>query len=206
MKGKHDKALMEIIVDPIDEQLNRFERDIRQLKIEYEQYFGGGRKRPPAEIEWRLDTVLKRYGDRGAQMNYAQRFKFGNLSETYARYRDVLHKRLRKHEEGTVERHYGAAARALQAEQARSRRAQLQTLAIASANPAREPKNVDQLYEQFRTALESSGESTARLSREQFEQFVRQKTEQLRGQSGSQVVEFVVSIEGGKARLKARVT
>ncbi len=115
---------METIVDPIDEQLNRFERDIRQLKIEYDQYFGGGRKRPPAEIEWRLDTVVKRYGDRGAQMNYAQRFKFGNLSETYARYRDVLHKRLRKHEEGTVQRHYGAAARALQAEQARSRRAQ----------------------------------------------------------------------------------
>ena len=94
---------METIVDPIDEQLNRFERDIRQLKIEYEQYFGGGRKRPPAEIEWRLDTVLKRYGDRGAAMNYAQRFKFGNLSETYARYRDVLHKRLRKREEGTIE-------------------------------------------------------------------------------------------------------
>jgi hypothetical protein len=201
---------METIVDPIDEQLNRFERDIRQLKIEYDQYFGGGRKRPPAEIEWRLDTVLKRYGDRGAQMNYAQRFKFGNLSETYARYRDVLHKRLRKHEEGTVQRHYGAAARALQAEQARSRRAQVEPLAIASANPARETKpdtkNVEQLYEQFRTALESSGESTARLSRQQFEQFVQQKTQQLRGPSGSQVVEFVVSVEGGKVRLKARVT
>jgi len=201
---------METIVDPIDEQLNRFERDIRQLKIEYDQYFGGGRKRPPAEIEWRLDTVLKRYGDRGAQMNYAQRFKFGNLSETYARYRDVLHKRLRKHEEGTVQRHYGAAARTLQAEQARSRRAQVEPLAIASANPARETKpdtkNVEQLYEQFRTALESSGESTARLSRQQFEQFVQQKTQQLRGPSGSQIVEFVVSVEGGKVRLKARIT
>ncbi len=201
---------METIVDPIDEQLNRFERDIRQLKIEYEQYFGGGRKRPPAEIEWRLDTVLKRYGDRGAAMNYAQRFKFGNLSETYARYRDVLHKRLRKREEGTIDRHYGAAARALQAEQARSRRAQPETLAIACANPTREikpgTKNIEQLYEAFRTALESSGESTARLSRQQFEQFVQQKTQQLRGPTGSQIVEFIVSVEGGKVRLKARVT
>ena len=30
----------------IDEELGQLERDIRQLKIEYDQYFGGGRKRP----------------------------------------------------------------------------------------------------------------------------------------------------------------
>ena len=30
----------------VDEDLNQIERDIRTLKIEYEQFFGGGRKRP----------------------------------------------------------------------------------------------------------------------------------------------------------------
>ena len=30
----------------IDDDLNSIERDIRTLKIEYEQFFGGGRKRP----------------------------------------------------------------------------------------------------------------------------------------------------------------
>ena len=33
----------------IDEDLGQIERDIRTLKIEYEQYFGGGRPRPPAD-------------------------------------------------------------------------------------------------------------------------------------------------------------
>ncbi len=198
---------MAIDTDPIDEQLKLFERDIRQLKIEYDQYFGGGRKRPPTDIEWRIDVVLKRYGDRGAEMNYAQRFRYGNLSQTYARYRDIFHKRLRKREEGTVDRHYGSAARAVQAERARSRRAQPKALAaVVCTNPAREPKKVEQLYEAFREALETSGETTTRLSREQFEQFLRQKTEQLREQSGSRVVEFVVSVEDGKPRLKARIT
>ena len=110
---------METVPDPIEEHLNQFEHDIRQLKIEYEQYFGGGRKRPPADVEWRIDLILKRYSDRGAAMNYAQRFRFGNLAQTYARYREVFHKRLKKQEEGTVERHYGAAARAVEAERAR---------------------------------------------------------------------------------------
>ena len=197
---------METVTDPIDQQLNQFDRDIRQLKIEYEQYFGGGRKRPPAEIEWRIDVVLKRYSDRGAEMNYAQRFRFGNLSQTYARYRDVFHKRLRKHEEGTVDRHYGAAARAVEAERARVRRAEPKALAaVVCADPAREPKKVEQLYDAFREAIERSGQDVSRLSREQFEQFVRQKTDQLRKQSGSRVVEFVVSVEGGKPRLKARI-
>ncbi len=104
--------------DPYDEELNQFERDIRQLKIEYEQFFGGGKKRPPADIEWRLDAMVKRHGDRGTSMNYAQRFRYSNLLQTYARYRDIAQKRMRKREEGGVSRHFGAAARAIQAERA----------------------------------------------------------------------------------------
>ena len=151
--------------------------------------------------------ILKRYSDRGAEMNFAQRFRFGNLTETYARYRDIFHKRLRKFEEGTVERHYGAAARAMEAERARARRSEARSIAaVVCADPAREPKKVAQLYDAFREALERTGDTTGRLSREQFEGFLRQKTEQLRKKSGNAVVEFVVSVEDGKARLKARVT
>ena len=50
----------------IDEELGQLERDIRQLKIEYEMYFGGGRKRPPTEIEWRVELMVKRYATRSA--------------------------------------------------------------------------------------------------------------------------------------------
>jgi len=39
----------------VDDDLNQIERDIRTLKIEYEQFFGGGRKRPPTDTQWRVD-------------------------------------------------------------------------------------------------------------------------------------------------------
>jgi len=65
----------------IDEDLGQFERDIRQLKIEYDQYFGGGRKRPPTEIEWRIELMVKRYGERGGELKFAQRFRFNNLTK-----------------------------------------------------------------------------------------------------------------------------
>ena len=187
-----------------DEDLSRLERDIRQLKIEFEQYFGGGKKRPPSDIEWRIEQVIKRYGDRAAEMNYGQRFRYGNLTQTYSKYREIFHKRMRKREEGTVERHFGAAARAIQAERARSGTASPSPVAVTCSDLERESGKVDELYRAFREALNSSGESVERLSREKFQKFLLQKSEQIRKQRGEQI-EFLVSIENGKARLKARV-
>jgi len=102
-------------VATIDEELSQLERDIRQLKIEYDMYFGGGRKRPPNEVEWRIDLLIKRYAERGGDMKFAQRFRFNNLSQTYAKYKDIFRKRMAQREEGTVQRHFGAAAKAIEA-------------------------------------------------------------------------------------------
>jgi hypothetical protein len=187
-----------------DEDLSRLERDIRQLKIEFEQYFGGGKKRPPSDIEWRIEQVIKRYGDRAAEMNYGQRFRYGNLTQTYSKYREIFHKRMQKREEGTVQRHFGAAARAIQAERARSGTASPSPVAVTCSDLERESSKVDELYRAFREALNTSGESVERLSREKFQKFLLQKSEQIRKQRGEQI-EFLVSIENGKARLKARV-
>src|ERR1700746_2799906 len=102
----------------IDEELGALERDIRQLKIEYDQFFGGGRKRPPNEIEWRIELIVKKYGERAGEMKYGQRFRYNNLTQTYAKYKDIFRKRTRQKEEGTVQRHFGAAATAIEAERA----------------------------------------------------------------------------------------
>lgn len=193
--------------DTIDDHLAQFERDVRQLKIEYEQYFGGGRKRPPADIEWRLDSMMKRYTDRGGNMNYAQRFRFGNLVQTYVKYREIFHKRVRKREEGKVDRHFGAAAREVEAIRSSLHPpARKNPVTISCANPAQEPDKVEALYGALRDAMDESGEKTDRPSRAQFEKFLKQKTEQLQREKGSRSVEYVVSVEGGKARLKARTT
>ena len=100
----------------IDDDLNSIERDIRTLKIEYEQYFGGGRSRPPTDTQWRLEVMLKRYSDRAAEFTSGQRFRYSNLSQTYAKYQDMWRKKLAQRETGTTQHHYGAAAKAIQQE------------------------------------------------------------------------------------------
>src|ERR1700730_14835491 len=98
----------------IDEELGQLERDIRQLKIEYDQFFGGGRKRPPTEIEWRIELLVKRYSERGGELKFGQRFRFNNLTQTYAKYKDIFRKKLQLKEKGRPKRHFAAAAKPIE--------------------------------------------------------------------------------------------
>ena len=197
----------------IDEDLSQLERDIRQLKIEYDMYFGGGRKRPPTEIEWRIDLVVKRYGERGGDMKFGQRFRFSNLSQTYAKYKDVFRKRLAQREEGKVQRHFGAAAKAIEAERAKT---QATTAATASAEaakvfrvvctaPEKEADKVEQLYEAFVRAKKEAGEEMHKMTRAGFNEFVRKKTKDLQKQKNCNEVEYVVETVDGQVKLKALV-
>jgi hypothetical protein len=121
----------------IDDDLNSVERDLRTLKIEFEQYFGGGRSRPPTDTQWRLEVMLKRYSDRSAEFTSGQRFRYSNLSQTYAKYHDLWRKKLAQRETGNPQHHYGAAAKAIQEERARKSAATITTqTAVGSADAA----------------------------------------------------------------------
>ena len=195
-----------------EEDMNQLEKDIRQLKIEYEQYFGGGKKRPPADLEWRIDTTMKRYSDRGSQMNFAQRFRYSNLAQMYTKYREIFRKRLKQKEEGSVQRHFGAAAKEIERQRAMARASKTGTesaakfpFVISCQDPEREQQKVEMLYEAFRLAKQEAGEGTDRLTKAAFQRFVRQKTEHLKQEQSAQEVEYVVTVEDKHARLKARV-
>jgi hypothetical protein len=201
----------------IDEDLNQMEKDIRQLKVEYDQYFGGGRKRPPTEIEWRIDLILKRYTEHGGDLSTGQRFRFNNLTQSYAKYREVFRKRFQQREEGTVQHHYGAAARVIEAQ--RERR-QTETAAraatppgppmassfrIACSDPEHESEKVQRLYDELLRAKYQAGESVGRLNRDNFCAFLSKQTKELRQQKGCKEVEFVVETADGRVKLKAVV-
>lgn len=191
----------------IDEDLSQIEKDIRTLKIEYEQYFGGGRKRPPADTQWRVESIMKRYGDRGAEMNYAQRFRYTNLSQTFAKYCEIWRKKLKEREEGT-HRHFGAAAKAIEAERAKAATAAANDGAFTMnfSDPEREGDKIDQLYRKLVEARSGAGEKGGTPSFEEFSKFVREKTKQLKSKKNASQVEYTVSMEGGRVKLKARVS
>jgi hypothetical protein len=103
----------------IDEELGQIERDIRTLKIEYEQFFGGGRSRPPADTQWRVESLIRRYSERGGDLSSGQRFRYNNLTQTYAKYQEMWRKKLMQKEGAVTQHHFGAAAKAIEAERLR---------------------------------------------------------------------------------------
>lgn len=211
----------------IDEDLNQIERDIRTLKIEYEQFFGGGRPRPPADTQWRVDTMMRRYNERGGDLSFAQRFRFNNLAQTYAKYVDMWRKKTMQKETGLQQHHFGAAARAIEAERARGAAArqaaapeleqamaakskgaaarEAAAFAMSLSNPEKEKDKVNQLYRKLIEARTETGEKSGAPSLKDFEKFVRQKTKDLQDKGGREV-EYSVTIESGRVKLKARIS
>ncbi len=214
----------------IDEELSQIERDVRTLKIEYEQFFGGGRSRPPSDTQWRVESLLRRYSERTAELSYAQRFRYNGLAQMYAKYVEMWRKKMMQKESGTQQRHFGAAAKAIEAERARAAAAadppknitatssaeHAASVAVAErkaaeaftasfSDPERETEKVQQLYQKLIEARSETGEKAGAPNLKDFERFVRQKTKELKSK-GTEEVEYTVSVEGGRVKLKARVS
>lgn len=212
----------------IDDDLSQIERDIRTLKIEYEQYFGGGRKRPPADTQWRLETLMRRHSERIGDLNYGQRFRYNNLAQTYAKYQDMWRKKIAQKETGAQQHHFGAAAKAIAAERARaahgrnasetphaegrdaasqpgtSRKSSRPDSKTGRKSEADRHLGVEDLYQELLRARDEAGDKAGVPSFQDFARFVEQKTRELQGK-GARQVEFTVRIEQGRAKLKARV-
>src|SRR5262249_53639714 len=135
----------------------------------------------------------------------------------YAKYKDIFRKRVAQREEGKVQRHFGAAARAIEAERARtqpeaSSKASTAGAAVESrgfrmvcSEPEKEPRKVDELYDAFLRAKQEAGEETSKLNRAGFNEFVRKMTKDLQAKKNCRDVEYVVETVDGQVKLKALV-
>ena len=197
----------------IDEELTHLDSLLRRLKIEYEVYFNNPTKRPPADMEWKVLTLLRKNSD-GSRMNFAQRFRYNEMAQRYAIYSDLWRKKMRIREEGyrrpqdallsvqgvreadhTTQHHqvYGVSKGA--------REAQSFSMAFSEKNaPAEE---VERLYNALVAAKKKSGEEVSG-NLDSFKTFVKKKTDQIRKQYGCQAVEYSVELRDGEVKLKAR--
>jgi hypothetical protein len=176
---------------------------------------------------------MRRYNERGGDMSFAQRFRFNNLSQTYAKYVDMWRKKTMQKEGGLSQHHFGAAAKAIEAARAReigpkaaseqpppvsaaeaadrSAMRGTQTLeevaafALSFSDPDREQPKIITLYQKLVEAHQASGEMAAAPNLQAFERFVRKKTQELKNKGGN-AVEYSVTIQDGRVKLKARIS
>jgi len=180
----------------VDEELSLLEDSIRKLKIEYEIYFNGGKDRPPYDLQWKVESIIKKYGDAG-RLSFAQRFRFNSLVQRFAVYNDMWRQKVKGREEGREPRRReepvpGAGPSA--------------AFRVQWHDPERETEKVEKLFQALVEAKKQCGESAEALPLENFKRFVKQKTEQLKKDFGCATVEYEVVVEDKQVRLKARGT
>ena len=177
----------------IDEQISQLEDNLRRLKIEYDIYFNGAAPRPPSDTHWRVDTLVKRLSD-VPQMNFGQRFRFTGLAQRYALFNQMWQQRVRSKEEGP--RRTAAEIREEQKKQP--------AFQVQWNDPASEPEKVDKLYQALVEAKRKLGEDANSIAQDAFKRFVQQKTDQLKRDFRCQNVEYVVEVEDGQVKLRAK--
>ena len=195
----------------IDEELSVLEDQLRRLKIEYDMYFGGGSKKPPADIEWKVKNLLKKFSD-GNRMNYAQRFRYTTIQQRYALYNALWQQKLVIKEEG-YRRPQDAVLgiQGLRSDEEHEAAKALKHHPVAEDRPFKtsfsdsdsDQNQVESLFNALTEARKKSGENSA-ANLDSFKKFVKQKTTQLQKEYGCKVVEYTVELQNGQAKLKAK--
>ena len=209
----------------IDEELNLLESHLRRLKIEYEVFFNNPQKKPPSDLEWKVLALLRKFSD-GGRMSFSQRFRYNEIAQRYAIYSDLWRKKSRIREEGyrrpqdallsvqgvRPEEHvpehkvYGVSQAALAAVGAAAGPAvssESAPFTVQCADPGSEGEKVEKLFLALSDAKKKTGENVSG-SLDSFKSFVQKKTEEIRKQHGCQTVEYVVEVQDGKAKLRAK--
>jgi hypothetical protein len=192
----------------IDEELNQLDDGVRRLKIEYDIFFGGGAKKPPTDLEWRVQSLMKKYSD-GRRLSYGQRFKFNTIQQKFAVHNSLWQQKLRIKEEGY--RRPQDALLAIQGLRQFEDEApgvidisKPEPFRIACSDVDAEVNKVKALYDAMAEARKQHKAKGPAGNFESFQQFVKKKTEQLRKEYGTSTVEYAVEVEDGKVRLKAK--
>lgn len=198
----------------VDEELNVLDDNLRRLKIEYDIFFGGGSKKPPVELEWRVQSLIKKHSDT-SKLSFAQRFRYNAMAQKYAIFGDLWRQKMKVKEEG-YRRPADAvlAIQGLRTEQSHAAEAALKKkksgddkpakIHIQVCNPAAEQDTLRSFYQALGEARRQAKDTSAQTSFEQFCAFVHKKTEQIKKQYGCAAVQYELDLQNGRVKLVAR--
>jgi hypothetical protein len=204
----------------LEEDLEKIDEGIFKLQKEWERFFSGQERKAPFESKQRLERLVRRYV--GVEIrNNVERFRYQSLTSKYNTLSDMWNRRLRAIEEGRP-------MSSVQLKQARELEGETQTTAssstsasspnVALSTGASSPSvtraeiristlrddadGVQNLYDQFRAARASVGESEVKF--ESFKKLIAQQRSRLLEEKDAVAVDFRVTLQDGKVALKAK--
>jgi len=174
----------------IQASIERLDRDIKQLKIDFERFFNGGLPTPPEEFRNDVRLQIRRLRAEPIQA-LVDRFRLNTLEARFNTLNELFNRRLREHEEGTV------APPTRVVPPTPRRYDPYQGVVVGEAPPA---EVVQALYRELYDDDTPSGQSNFK----KFHTYLLGQMAVLRERSGCDEVKLRVVTEGGEVKLKAK--
>jgi hypothetical protein len=179
----------------IDEELSKLEDDLRRLKIEYEVYFNGSSDRPPRDLVYRVENLIKHYTGDQSNLNFGQRYKLNACAQKYAVQNSLWKRKLMEKEEGRGQ--FAQQRRELEELTADK------IVRVVCSDPEGEPEKVDRILKAMISAQHKVGKKVENVDPAKFQKYIGDKTKQIKAALGCDKVQFSVSVENGKVKFKA---
>ena len=176
----------------IAEDIGRLEQELRELIIKYEQYFFGIEKREPLRLLDNVDRLAKRYQNVSIP-NTMHRFKYDSLVASLSVHRQKWTRINRLIEEGKYERdRFKMRRNPPSPEQS-----------APSASRPSEPQ-LERIYREYCSARLACKLPVDKISPEIIARAIELKMPGILEKYRCTEVDFIVVVENGKPRLKAR--
>jgi len=177
----------------IEDELDNIETAVTLLKRDYEIYFSGGAKLPPYSAHRKVENLIRRFSSL-TSLSYAQRFRYNNINARFNTYVDLWNKQMRYKEEGRT-----PSGGVIQSATAVKPDRQLR-----KANVDVEATQHQSLFNEYLKSREKLGETTTGVSFEKFSSQLSKQKQAIMDKYQCRDVEFYVSVEQGKTKLKAK--
>ncbi len=185
-----------------DEDLTNLDEWIRRLKVEYDVYFNGNRRKPPDDLRGRVEKLVKQLSE-VTDMNSAQRFRYTTLITRFYVLRDKWRRTQQIRE---------SAGGAFEAPRLRTPLSQHKRPAdtgdggaeISISDPAAEASKVRRLYEELLRVKGSHTRKNPDVSFEQFSEYIASQTRAIRKKCKCASVTFRIAMEEKSIRFTAK--
>jgi hypothetical protein len=171
--------------------LDQLNRELQQLRVDFERFFNGALPFPPEELRGRVQAQIRNLRGMINLATPVDTFRLGDLEARFNSYNELFNRRLRDREEGRLP--------ARQAPLSPPPRRYDPTQGIVFGDRV-DPEAVTALYQ----GLVSAPGDTPRFDLDSFQTYLARQVTAIREKTGCTEVQFRLASEDGKIKLKAR--
>ncbi|TWJ33420.1 MXAN_5187 C-terminal domain-containing protein [Geobacter argillaceus] len=174
----------------VQEDIYLFEQRLNDLVVKYEQYFLGLEKREPLKLLDDVERQSRKYATTKIS-NTMLKFRYNSLVARFSSYRQYWGRIIRLIEEGKYSRD-------------RAKMARHALLPPAPEPVSSVPPEAEQVYRDYLAARRACNLNSGTISPEKIADLIAQQQPLIQKRYGTDRITFVVVIENGVPKIKAR--